>query len=119
MVGVDPLRFLVAVLPVWTALPVVLAALAGGAVADIVDRRRLLIAIQTMVAVLVAGFGLMVWRGHVTPALLLGFSFLGGTAAALIAPVWMTIVPQLVPRQQLQPAGALHAVAIHVSRAAR
>jgi predicted MFS family arabinose efflux permease len=94
-----------------------LFALLAGALADIVDRRRLLIVVQMTVATLVGGFGLMVWLGHVTPPLLLAFSFLAGTAAALIAPAWMTIVPQLVPRRNLQPAIALNGVGLNVSRA--
>jgi MFS family permease len=117
MTSLDPDPFIVSLVQVATSLPMFLFALAGGALADIVDRRRLLIAIQSTVAALVAGFGLMVWLGHVTPALLLAFSFLAGTAAALIAPAWMSIVPQLVPRQHLQPAVALNGVAINVSRA--
>jgi len=117
MTGLDPDPFIVSLVQVATSLPMFLFALAGGALADIVDRRRLLIVIQTTVAALVAGFGLLVWRGHVTPPILLGFSFLAGTAAALIAPAWMSIVPQLVPRPHLQPAVALNGVAINVSRA--
>jgi predicted MFS family arabinose efflux permease len=117
MTGLDPDPLIVSLVQVATSLPMFLFALAGGALADIVDRRRLLIAIQTTVTALVAGFGLLVWRGHVTPPILLGFSFLAGTAAALVAPAWMSIVPQLVPRQHLQPAVALNGVAINVSRA--
>src|SRR5580692_3071204 len=63
----DP--FVVSLVQVATSLPMFLFALAGGALADIVDRRRLLIAIQMTVAALVGGFGLMVWLGGVTPAL--------------------------------------------------
>ena len=44
-------------------------------------------------------------------------SFLAGTAAALIAPTWLSIVPQLVPRKDLQPAVALNGVGLNVSRA--
>jgi predicted MFS family arabinose efflux permease len=117
MTSLDPDPFTVSLVQVATSLPMFLFALAGGALADIVDRRRLLIAIQSAVTALVAGFGLMVWLDHVTPALLLAFSFLAGTSAALIAPAWMSIVPQLVPRQNLQPAVALNGVAINVSRA--
>ena len=117
MTGLDPDPFVVSLVQVASSLPMFLFALAGGALADIVDRRRLLIVIQTTLVALVAGFGLMVWLGQVTPALLLGFSFLAGTAAALIAPAWMSIVPQLVPRQDLQPAVALNSVGLNVSRA--
>jgi predicted MFS family arabinose efflux permease len=59
----------------------------------------------------------MVWSGHVTPAALLAFAFLAGTAAALIAPAWLSIIPQLVTRAHLQPAVALNGVSINVSRA--
>src|SRR5262249_57493464 len=52
-----------------------------------------------------------------TPALLLGFAFLAATAAALIVPAWQSIVPQLGPRRDLQPAVALNSVGINVSRA--
>ncbi|HEY4403825.1 MAG TPA: MFS transporter [Xanthobacteraceae bacterium] len=117
MTGLDPDPFIVSLVQVANALPMFLFALAGGALADIVDRRRLLIVIQSTIAVLVAGFGALVWLGHVTPAILLAFSFLAGTAAALIAPAWLSIIPQLVPRTDLQPAVALNGVGINVSRA--
>jgi MFS family permease len=117
MTGLDPDPFIVSLVQVATSLPMFLFALLAGALADILDRRRLLIVVQMTVATLVGGFGLMVWLGHVTPTLLLAFSFLAGTAAALIAPAWMTIVPQLVPRQNLQPAVALNGVGLNVSRA--
>src|SRR5260370_32002457 len=91
----DP--FTVSLVQVATSLPMFLFALAGGALADIVDRRRLLIAIQTTVVALVAGFGFMVWLGPVAPALLLRVRFLAGAAAGLIPAVWMAIVPPLVP----------------------
>jgi predicted MFS family arabinose efflux permease len=117
MTSLDPDPFTVSLVQVANALPMFLFALAGGALADIVDRRRLLIVIQATVAALVASFGLLVWSGHVTPTTLLAFAFLAGTAAALIAPAWLSIIPQLVPRPYLQPAVALNGVGINVSRA--
>src|SRR3984893_3929456 len=93
MTGLDPDPFIVSLVQVATSLPMFLFALAGGALADIVDRRRLLIAIQSTVAALVGGFGLMVWLGHVTPALLLAFSFLAGNAGAVIAAAWVAVRP--------------------------
>ena len=63
---------------------------------------------QVALTVLVAAFGVLVWVGRVTPLFLLTFSFLAATAAALILPEWQSIVPQLVPRERLQPAVALN-----------
>ena len=117
MTSLDPNPLMVSLVQVATSLPMFLFALAGGALADIVDRRRVLIVIQTVVVALVAGFGVLVFLGFVTPATLLAFSFLVGSTAALIAPTWLSIIPQLVPRAHLQPAVALNGVAINVSRA--
>ena len=111
MTGLDPDPLVVSLVQVATSLPMFVFALPAGALADIVDRRRLLILVQAIVAVFVAGFGLLVWLGRVTPSLLLAFTFVAGTAAALIAPAWRSIMPQLVPRQHLQPAVALDSVA--------
>jgi predicted MFS family arabinose efflux permease len=117
MTTLDPDPFVVSLVQVAASLPLFLFALPAGALADIIDRRRLLIAIQVTVAALCAAFGLLVWRGWITPAVLLGFVFLAATAAALIVPAWQSIVPQLVPRQDLQPAIALNSVGLNVSRA--
>jgi MFS family permease len=92
-------------------------ALPAGALADIIDRRRLLIAIQVAVTVLVAAFGILVWRSWTTPDTLLVFTFLSAAAAAIIMPAWQAIVPQLVPRQHLKSAVALNSIGLNVSRA--
>src|SRR5260221_585011 len=95
MTGLNPDPFIVSLVQVATSLLLFLFALPAGALADIVDRRRLLISMQVAVTVLVAAFGVLVWAGRVTPALLLSFSFLAATVAALILPAWQSIVPQL------------------------
>ena len=117
MTGLDPDPFIVSLVQVATSLPLFLFALPAGALADIVDRRRLLISMQVALSVLVAAFGVLVWVGHVTPSFLLAFSFLAATVAALVMPAWQSIVPQLVPREHLQPAVALNSVGLNVSRA--
>src|SRR5215831_17113108 len=57
MTGLDPAPFSVSLVQVAASLPMFLFALPAGALADVVDRRRLLIVIQVMVMVLVAVFG--------------------------------------------------------------
>src|SRR5262250_3445238 len=103
MTSLDPDPFVVSLVQVATSLPMFVFALPAGALADIVDRRRLLVVTQVAVTALVAAFGLLVWLGRVTPDVLLSFTFLAATAAALTAPPWQAIVPQLVPRDNLQP----------------
>src|SRR4051812_8657637 len=117
MTGLNPDPLIVALVQVATTLPMFLLGLPAGALADILDRRWLLIAVQVTLTLLTAGFGLIVDLNLVTPGLLLGFTFLFGAGAALIAPAWQAIVPQLVPREDLPNAVALNSVGINISRA--
>lgn len=111
----DPL--VVSMVQVATMLPVVLFGLPAGALADIVDRRKLLIAVNVVLTAIVALLGALVSIDYMGPATLILFTFLAGTAAALITPAWQAIVPILVPRKDLQAAISLNSVGINISRA--
>src|SRR5262247_3971827 len=71
MTGLDPDPLIVSLVQVATALPMFLLGLPAGALADILDRRRLLIAVQVILTVLIAGFALLIWMNIVTPFTLL------------------------------------------------
>src|SRR6202023_819392 len=76
----DPLT--VSLVQVATTLPMFLFALPAGALADIVDRRRLLIVVESAITAVSAIFALIVWFGAVTPVTLLAFTFLAGAGGA-------------------------------------
>src|SRR4051794_12138836 len=78
MTGLNPDPLIVALVQVATTLPMFLLGLPAGALADILDRRRLLIAVQIALIVLTAGFALIVGTGLATPVLPLAFTFLSG-----------------------------------------
>jgi len=114
--SVDPL--MVSLVQVATSLPMFLFALPAGALADIVDKRRLLIFVEATIVVVSALFAALVWLGRVTPFTLLLFTFLIEAGAALVAPAWQSIVPQLIPRKEELPAAvALNSVGVNISRA--
>ncbi len=117
MTNLDPHPLSVALVQVAATLPMFIFALPAGALADIIDRRKLLIGTQAATVMLAAALGMLVWLDRVTPGLLLMLIFLIGACAALIAPTWQSIVPQLVPRHDLQPAVALNSVGFNISRA--
>lgn len=117
MTTLDPTPNIVAAVQAATTLPVVLFALPAGALADIVDRRRMLFAVNLCMAVTAALLAFLLALGAVTPSILLVLTFLLGTGAAFVAPTWQAIIPSLVPRQQLPAAIALNSVGINVSRA--
>lgn len=111
----DP--FVISLVQVATMLPAVILGLPAGALADIVDRRLLLLAVNAAVVAIVAVLALMVGREAIGAVGLLCFTAAVGAAAALIAPAWQSIVPTLVPAKDLQPAVALNSVALNISRA--
>lgn len=111
----DPL--IVSMVQVATSLPMFLFALPAGALADIIDKRRFLIAIEGATTVVAAIIAALVWLSLVTPSTLLLFTFLLGAGAALTAPAWQSVVPQLVPKQVLTAAVSANSVGINISRA--
>lgn len=117
MTVLSPSPIVVAAVQAATTLPVFLFAILAGAVADIVDRRRLLIFTNIFMAAIAGVLALLVSMDLVTPLVLLVFTFLLGTGAAFMAPAWQAIVPSLVPPQHLSSAIALNSMGINVSRA--
>ena len=100
-----------------TTLPIFLFALFAGALADRVDKKRLLILVNVMLTIVVALLAVLVQLQMMTPLLLILFTFAIGTGAAFVAPAWQSIVPSLVPKDHLQPAIALNSMGINISRA--
>lgn len=98
-------------------LPVFLLSLPAGALADIYDRRKLMIAVQAAMAVVSILLGILTMSGLMTANILLALTLLAGVGAALNGPVWQSIVPELVPKAELKPAVALNSLGINISRA--
>ncbi len=75
MTGLNPDPLVVALVQVATSLPMFLFVLPAGALADIVDRRHLLLVVQIAAAVIIAVLSVLVWTDRVTPIILLAFTF--------------------------------------------
>lgn len=117
MTSLSPSPLMVALVQTATTLPVFLLALPAGAVADIVDRRRLLLTVQVVLIVLVGGLAVLVFLDRVTSGTLLAVTFAMGICVAFVAPAWQAIVPSLVNRPVLRPAVALNSLGINIARA--
>jgi MFS family permease len=117
MTTLSPSPAIVALVQAATTAPFFLFALFAGALADRVDRRNFLIIVNLALTTIVAALAALTAAGAVTPALLLAFTFVIGTGAALMAPAWQAVVPSLVPRESLQPATALNSMGINIARA--
>ncbi len=108
---------LVALVEAADSIPVMLLAMPAGALADIVDRRRLLIAVQSYLLIVAGALAILTWLELVTAWGLLGFIFALGVGNAMMMPAWAAIVPDIVPADELPSAIALNSIAINVSRA--
>jgi MFS family permease len=116
MTSLDPSPLVVSLVQVATSLPLFLFALPAGALADILDKRRLILALEILTSVFSMLFALLVTLHAVTPALLLAFTFLVSVLGALETPAWQAIVPQLVPQSALSSAVATNSVGVNISR---
>jgi MFS family permease len=108
---------LVALVQTAITLPVFATALPAGALADIVDRRRLLLYTQTWMLLSAAALALLTHFDVVTPAVLLALTFSLGLGTAMNMPAWQAIQPELVPRDEFPQAVALGSASVNVGRA--
>ncbi|HUE29232.1 MAG TPA: MFS transporter, partial [Verrucomicrobiae bacterium] len=117
MTGLAPSPLMVSLMQTATSLPFFLLALPAGALADIVDRRRLLLATQAWMLLVATLLGVCTVAGRTGPTLLLALTFAMGLGNALNAPAWQATTPDLVPREELAAAVALGGVSVNVARA--
>ncbi|RKR86066.1 putative MFS family arabinose efflux permease [Micromonospora pisi] len=107
---------LVSLVQTASMLPILLLALPAGALADAFDRRHLLIAVQLYLAAVGVLLTVLTATGRMPPALLLTLTFAIGVGQALTLPCWAAIIPELVPRAQLQSASALGSISVNAAR---
>ena len=97
-----------------TLVPLLLVTVPGGALADRLDRRRLVLAstvgqavVSVVLFALAAFGGASVWALYALVAA-------GSALSAVNAPAWQTFIPRLVPRAQLAAAMALNRIIFQV-----
>ena len=117
MTTLAPTPFVVALMQTAETAPTFLLALPAGALADIVDRRRLLIFSQGWMLCAAVALAASTLAGVTNPTVLLLLTFALGLGAAMNAPAWQAIVPELVPREELTAAVSLNSVAFNIARA--
>ena len=107
---------MVALVQASVTLPIMLLSLAAGALADTVDRRRIMLAAQTFMLLVSAGLAVMTYVGWITPWVLLCFTFLIGCGTAFNGPAWQASVGDMVPREDLAGAVTLNSMGFNLAR---
>jgi len=108
---------LIALMQTATTLPVFLVGYPAGALADIVNRRRLLLTTQGLILVAAAALSVLTFAGLMNAPLLLGFTFVLGLGAILANPAWQAVNAELVPPDELPAAVTLSSVSYNLARA--
>jgi len=99
------------------AVPVFLVVLPAGALADMVDRRRLLLFTQAWMVIAAAALGVLTLLQAVNPWVLLVFTFLLGLGAVMNDPAWQAITPEVISPERHASAVALNSAGFNVARA--
>ncbi len=97
--------------------PLLTFMLVGGAVADRVSRRRILITSNTLQMALAAILGLLYVTGHLGIVAILVIAAFTGLTQSQSAPTYQAVITSLVPPRQIQNAVALNSLQFNLSRA--
>lgn len=117
MTTLTPSALWVALIQAAASLPVFLFSLPAGALADVVDRRKLLLGAQLLILLAAATLAASTLLGLTTPVVLLALTAIMGLGAALSAPAFQAIVPDLVGRDSLADAVSLNSLGVNIARA--
>lgn len=113
---------LVALLQAASSLPFFLLALPAGAIADVVDRRQVLLYTQSWMLLVATSLGLLTITGIVAPSnpaspwILLGLTFAMSIGSSMNMPVWQAVTPELVTKEELPQAVTLSGIVVNLSR---
>jgi len=113
--GAGPL--LVALTQTASALPFFLLALPAGALGDIFDRRKLILATEAWMLCIATALAVLTLLHSITPWLLLLLTLALAIGDALEAPTWRAVLPEVVPQEDLLPALALNGIEFNLARA--
>lgn len=116
MSSLTPSPLIVSLLLTAESLPFFLFGLPAGALADIIDRRRLLIVSQLAMAITVGTLAILSLADLVTPGILLLLAFVLGIATAFNDPAWHAAIPELLPKEELRAGVTLNGVSVNVAR---
>jgi MFS family permease len=98
-------------------VPLLSLMLVGGAIADRVDRRRILLGSQIIQMGLATALAGLFFAGHLGITAILVIAFLTGLTQSQSAPTYQAVLPSLVPREHIPNAVALNSLQFNTSRA--
>jgi MFS family permease len=108
---------LLSVMATVSAVPIFFLSLPAGALADVLDRRRILLVAQGWMFGVATLLSVIAWCGGLMPWVLLAVAAALGLGVAFNSPAWTSIMPDLVAREEMPAAVTLGSLALNISRA--
>ena len=97
------------------SLPFFFFTLPAGALADMVDRKRMMFVMTIWLAIAAGGLALVGWFHLINPWILLTAVFFIGTGFAFYSPAWTSIQPEIVSNDELPSASTLGGLQLNIS----
>src|SRR6516225_9111444 len=97
------------------SLPFFFLTLPAGALADMVDRKKMMMIMNVWLAIAAGGLAIFGWLHLINPWVLLAAIFLIGTGFAFYSPAWTSIQPEIVSNDELPSAATLGGLQLNIS----
>src|SRR5438477_9010921 len=111
-----PSPLMVSLVQAANTLPLFLLALPAGALADVLDRRRILLVTQVWLFLMAALLGVLTVTGVVQPWMVIVITLAIGAGSAIDIPASQAMIPEVVARDQLRASVGLGIVGFNVAR---
>lgn len=116
MATLTPSPVMISLMQSMSSLPLFLLALPAGALADLIDRRKLILIAQTGALLTASGMATLALMGKLNAPLLLLATFQLGVATAFTTPAWQAMLPEIVGKPLLSSALAIQSIGFNVAR---
>ena len=116
MTSLDPRPGMVALVQAASYLPVALFVLPAGVVADVFDRRTVIVTSQLLLCAVGIALGVLTHLGALHPWGLIALCLVGGIVTAFAQPAWQAILPEVLPMEELPRGMALYNLGFNIAR---
>lgn len=108
---------IVSLLQTATTLPAYFLLIPSGTLPDILDRRRYLMIANISMCLTAVFIAVLTLSCNINEWLLLLLTLVLGIGVAMSMPTWQSIIPEVIPRSELQGAIGVNSLGMNVSRA--
>jgi len=107
--------FFLSLMATVASLPFFFFTLPAGALADMLDRKKMMFTMTIWLAIAAGGLAVCGWLHVISPWVLLFAVFLIGTGFAFYSPAWSAIQPEIVSNDELPSASTLGGLQLNIS----